>query len=215
MSVSPQRRAAVVRRLRAMPRAKGPPPPRPPEGAGGERCELCSLGIGDAHRHLLHLVERRIVCVCDPCWAMRSGDAEYRPTGSRTRWLPDLAVPDELWARFAIPIGLAFFLHSAPAGRVVALYPSPAGATECELDLAGWELLVAMNPVLGDLEPDVEGLVIDRMATPHRYAIAPVDRCYELVGRIKASWEGISGGAGVGRAIDAFFEDLRATAGAR
>ena len=37
------------------------------------------------HKHLLDLEERRIVCVCPTCWSMRSGEARYRPTGSRTR----------------------------------------------------------------------------------------------------------------------------------
>ena len=45
------------------------------------------------------------------CWAMRSGEGDYRPTGNRTLWLPDLDVPDDLWASFQIPIGLAFFME--------------------------------------------------------------------------------------------------------
>ena len=40
---------------------------------------------------------------------------------------------------------------------------------------------------------------MNRMADPPAFAIAPIDRCYMLVGLIKASWEGISGGAGVER----------------
>jgi hypothetical protein len=30
-----------------------------------------------------------------------------------------------------------------------------------------------------------------------------------LVGLVKASWEGISGGAGIERAIESYFEELR------
>jgi hypothetical protein len=40
-----------------------------------------------------------------------------------------------------------FFVHSAPAGRAVAVYPSPAGATESAL-LDAWEEFVAENPEL-------------------------------------------------------------------
>ena len=47
-------------------------------------CELCPIGIGEDHRHLLHLDERRIICVCETCWSMRSGDPEFRPPGART-----------------------------------------------------------------------------------------------------------------------------------
>jgi hypothetical protein len=46
------------------------------------------------------------------------------------------------------------------------------------------------------------------MSGPPAYAIAPIDRCYMLVGLVKASWEGISGGSGVEDAVDRFFEEL-------
>jgi hypothetical protein len=34
-----------------------------------------------------------------------------------------------------------------------------------------------------------------------------------LVGIVKAAWEGISGGAGIERAIEAYFDELRRSAG--
>ncbi len=91
----------------------------------------------------------------------------------------------------------------------MALYPSPAGATESELPLGAWEDLVARNPVLRTLETDVEVLVVNRLVPPPRVAIVPVDRCYELVGTIKATWTGISGGTAVEDAVTAFFDGLR------
>jgi hypothetical protein len=66
--------------------------------------------------------------------------------------------------------------------------------------------------VLRDLEPDAEALIVNRMADPPMFAIAPIDRCYMLVGLVKASWEGISGGSGVERAIERYFDELRAVA---
>ncbi len=63
------------------------PPAAAPAPAGGPRCELCPLSLAEDHKHLLDLEERRIVCVCPTCWSMRSGEARYRPTGSRTLWL--------------------------------------------------------------------------------------------------------------------------------
>ena len=69
-----------------------------------------------------------------------------------------------------------------------------------------------MNPPLRHLEPDAEALIVNRMSDTAAYAIAPIDRCYMLVGLVKASWEGISGGAGVEQAIEAYFDDLRAAA---
>ena len=72
-----------------------------------------------------------------------------------------------------------------------------------------WGGLVEKNPVLETLEPDAEALIVNRMSASPAFAIAPIDRCYMLVGLIKASWEGISGGAGVEQAIAGYFEELR------
>jgi hypothetical protein len=207
-AVASRRRAQVISGMRGLARAR-------PAGAvaGGsqddEHCDLCGLSIPDDHRHLLALVERRIVCSCEACWAMRAGEGDYRPTGNRTVWLPDLDVPDDLWASFQIPIGLAFFMHSTVTACVVAMYPSPAGATESELHFETWRRMVDLNPVLDDLESDIEGLIVNRLTEPAVYAIAPIDRCYALTGAIKLTWEGISGGTGVGEAVSRFFDDLR------
>lgn len=140
---------------------------------------------------------------------MRSGEGDYRPTGNRTVWLPGLELPDDIWAGFQIPIGLAFFMSSTVTGCVVAMYPSPAGATESELHFESWGRMTALNPVLDSLEPDIEGLVVNRLSEPPMYAIAPIDRCYALTGAVKATWEGISGGSGVDGAVTRFFEELR------
>jgi Family of unknown function (DUF5947) len=158
---------------------------------------------------MLNLYERQIVCVCESCWALRSGEADFAPTGSRTLWLEDFELPEELWAQFRIPIGLAFFMHSSVTDCIVAMYPSPAGATESELHFETWSRLAKLNPVLETLEPDAEGLIVNRISDPPAFAIAPIDRCYMLVGLVKASWEGISGGAAVEEAIAGYFDELR------
>lgn len=206
MGLSGEPNPDVVGRLRRL--ARGQQPPTAPRGGDGARCDVCGTGLSDDHRHLLHIHERRILCACEPCWAMRSGEADLRPTGSRTLLLDDFALSDELWAKFQIPIGLAFLFVSDVAGGVVALYPSPAGATESELYLEAWEELVAANPLLAELEPEVEALIVNRLADPPLHAIVPIDRCYELVGMIKARWEGISGGDAVAGAVSEFFARL-------
>ncbi len=181
----------------------------PPTSSSDERCELCGVDVPAEHRHLLHLEERRILCVCHSCLALHSGDATYRPTGTRTLWLEDFDLDDETWSAFGIPIGLAFFLNSGSAGGIAALYPSPAGATESELPLDAWERLAATNPVLDDLEPDAEALIVNRMADPPQHAIVPIDECYRLIGLIKSRWSGISGGAAIESAVPEFFAELR------
>ena len=206
--LSARRRANLVTGLRRLLPAE-PPPPAAPVAGGDEQCELCTLTLAAKHRHLLHLDERRILCVCETCWAVRSGEAEFRPVGNRTVWLEDFALTDEQWASFQIPIGLAFFMVSTVSEGVVGLYPSPAGATECELDLEAWARLCADNPALADLEPDAEALLVNRMADPPQHVIAPIDAAYQLVGVVKSSWEGISGGSATEEAVAGFFAGLR------
>jgi len=199
--------------VRQMAAWAGPRAPRAPAAARPSKstatCELCPIGVGEDHRHLLHLDERRIVCVCETCWSMRSGDPEFRPPGSRTLLLKDFVMPDEVWAAFQIPIGLAFLLWSSVTSSVIAMYPSPAGATESELELTAWDALCEANPVLRDLEPDAEALIVNRTTDDHQYAIVPVDQCYRMVGLIKSRWEGITGGRAVDAAIAEFFDGVR------
>jgi hypothetical protein len=201
-------RAALVSRLRRLAADS-----RQATGAA-ERCDLCNVEIPDDHSHLLHVDERRIVCVCRPCYFLLAGQGAYLPTGSRTLRLDDFELPDELWHGLGIPIGLAFFFRSSASGGIAALYPSPAGATESELHLDAWDDLVAANPVLETLEADSEALIVNRLSEPSRYAIAPIDECYRLIGLIRARWQGLSGGGAVGEAVDEFFAEL-GQAGAR
>jgi len=174
-----------------------------------ELCDLCGRTVPDDHRHLLELEQRQIICTCEGCWALRSGEPQFAPVGNRTLWLEDFDMPDDTWASFGIPIGLAFFMFSSVTECVVALYPSPAGATESELHFSDWNRLIERNRILRTLERDGEALVGNRTSDPPAYAIVPIDRAYELVGLIKLHWEGISGGAGVERAVAAYFEELR------
>lgn len=211
-AVAARRRAGVVSGLRGL--ARQPARGSAPASATDEVCDLCGIGIPSDHRHLLALSERRILCACEACWALRSGDAEYRPSGMRTVWLAEFDCDQEMWGRFQIPIGLAFFMRSSTSESVLAFYPSPAGATESELDLGAWQELVRRNPELANLDQDAEALVANRLSDPHQYVILPIDQCYALVGLIKSRWEGISGGSALDQAVPAFFEQLRAGVGA-
>ncbi len=217
-----RRRADVVSGLRGLrPAREGSDPsqrpgqatPPPMEGSepSTEACDVCGTPIAHDHRHLLQLSERRILCACEVCLAEKSAEAEYRPVGHKVTWLDGLEMADEMWARLGIPIGLAFFTQNGDTGETVAFYPSPAGSTECELDLDAWSDLIEANPVLRQLEPDSEAFVVNRMSDPPQYVIVPIDRCYEMVGAVKMAWDGISGGDGVDLAIADFFERLRAS----
>ena len=212
--IESRRRAETVSALRRLATARNGGPAGRPGTDGEEACDLCGNTIPADHRHLLQLDERQILCACEACWALRSGDPELRPVGTRVEWLGDMRMSDEAWARLDVPIGLAFLMISGESGSVVALYPSPAGATESEIDPLAWRALREANPQLIGLEADAEALIVNRLADPPQYAIAPIDECYRLVGAIKLAWEGISGGDGPQAAATSFLDELRERAAA-
>ena len=181
-----------------------------------ERCELCSADLAHEHQHLLEPASRRLLCCCDACAILFTGgqSGRYRRVPRHVELLPDFQMTDAQWEDLHIPINLAFFFHSTTSERVVALYPSPAGATESLLSLDAWRELAEVNPLLGALEPDVEALLVNRLGQNREYYRAPIDECYRLVGLIRANWRGLSGGAEVWEAIGGFFNDLKRRCGA-
>jgi hypothetical protein len=181
--------------------------PRPPQ----ERCELCDAGLADEHAHLVELSNRRLVCACDACTILFDNQAagKYRRVPRRVQFLPDFHLPDEAWDGLHLPINLAFFLHSTAAGRVVALYPSPAGATESLVSLDSWQKLAQDNPILSEFQPDVEALLVNRVGDERACYRVGIDECYKLVGLIRSHWRGLSGGTEVWEEIGRFFVRLR------
>jgi Family of unknown function (DUF5947) len=181
---------------------------RPREVA--ERCELCSVELTAEHPHLVDLAVRQIVCACQPCSILFSGPAntKFRRIPGIVRSLSDFQITNENWDGLMIPIGMAFFYYSSTAGRTIAIYPSPAGATESLLDLDTWDTIVEANPALKDMEPDVEALLVNRVNGARTYYVVPIDECYRLVGLIRAHWRGFSGGTEAWNQIKQFFERL-------
>ena len=176
-----------------------------------ERCDLCDAELADTHAHLLELSRRRLICACDACAILFDNPAagKYRRVPRRTQLLRDFHLPDETWEGLHLPIDLAFFLHSTTAERVVAWYPSPAGATESLVPLEEWQALMTANPLLRDFEPDVEALLVNRIGGAREHYRTGIDKCYELVGLLRSQWRGLSGGPAVWQAIERFFAGLR------
>jgi hypothetical protein len=191
-------------------------PAPPPEQAADERCELCGGPIPAEHRHVADVQSRSLLCACRACVILLgrpgAGGGHYHLVPERRLPLEGFRLDEEQWAALQLPVELAFFFHSTPAGRVVALYPSPLGATESQLELAAWEELERENPILLELEPDVEALLVNRARGARDHYVAPIDDCYQLVALIRAHWRGLAGGEEVWREIAQFFERLRARA---
>jgi hypothetical protein len=192
-----------------------------PRRPAAEPCDLCAAALAAEHQHLLEPEQRRLLCVCAACATLFGeapaadgvpadrAQARYRRVPRRIERLEQFAISDAEWDGLLIPIGLAFFFYSTPIGRVVALYPSPAGATESLLPLSTWQELGDRNPVLRGLLPDVEALLVHRLGRTREYYRAPIDECYALVGLLRRRWRGLSGGTEVWQELERFFLRLR------
>jgi hypothetical protein len=175
-----------------------------------EHCELCSAALAAEHQHLIEPVERRLLCSCDACAILFTGQTKrFRRVPRRIEFLPDLQLTDAQWEELHLPINLAFFFHSSPARRVIAVYPSPAGATESLLALDAWQRLEEENPLLRQLEPDVEALLVNRIGQSRNCYRVPIDECYKLVGIMRKHWRGLGGGTAVWEQTAQFFASLR------
>jgi len=178
-----------------------------------EWCELCARALEGRHAHLLDPQARRILCACAPCaFLFQDGAGRYRRVPRDSFFLSDLALDNLQWESLSIPVNLAFFFFSSPAKRVVAYYPSPGGATESLLTLEAWEGIAAAHPRIRQMQPDVEALLVNRVASPPDYYIVPIDRCYELSGIVRKHWQGFTGGDDVWREVANFFAALRSEA---
>lgn len=192
---------------RGLRRFAGPRPPRP------ESCELCGTVVAeDGHRHLVETEKRTLVCACTGCALLfdRPGIVTGRFRAVPDRYLadPDHRLDDGAWELLQIPVGVAFFFRNAELDRLVALYPSPAGATESELDPEVWQRVLGAGRLSSVLEPDVEALLLRRSGGRTSCHLVPIDICYELVGRMRLLWQGFDGGAEARAALDAFFEKV-------
>jgi hypothetical protein len=184
-----------------------------------ERCELCSAAVASEHPHLIELATRQIVCACDACSLLFDGltGGKYKRVSRRILLLADFQIAKAQWEDLLIPINMAFFFNSSLQSRMIALYPSPAGAVESLLGLDAWSEIAKANPVLQKLEPDIEALLVNRVGQAHagsaaEYYFAPIDECFRLVGLIRANWKGLSGGNEVWTEIAQFFAALKARA---
>lgn len=207
---------------------KGDPPAGSPSASTSraapmpevEKCEMCGAALAATHGHVVDIEHRSLMCACRPCFLLfthgNSAGGRYRAVPQRYLHDPDRPLTGAEWERLGIPVGSAFFLRSEPAG-LAAFYPSPAGATQCLLNLDTWTELSVRHPMLAAAEPDVEAILIrgsrdgfhnSGPADPIECYLVPIDACYQLVGTVRLYWKGFDGGEARER-IDEFFDGIR------
>jgi hypothetical protein len=201
---------------RFVPGAAPAPAPATPPPAPEEKCEMCAEVIPAEHGHVADLQNSSLVCACRACYLLftpvEAGRGRYRAVPDR--YLADAEHPLSPgdYEELEIPVGLAFFLRSSQRGEVAGFYPSPAGATECRLDLAAWARVAASHPLLSAIDDDVEALLITKNGDAVEHFLVPIDACYELAGRMRLSWRGFDGGTEARQSIDEFLAGVRSRA---
>ncbi|MBV8995810.1 MAG: hypothetical protein JO287_19385 [Pseudonocardiales bacterium] len=171
-----------------------------------ERCELCSVPVPPGHRHLLDTERGEVLCCCQACSLLFDKEAaskgHYRLVPRQRVRLPAVPTKD-----LGVPVGLAFFVPHAD-GRVIAHYPSPAWATQWEVDPQAWAEVVDGCPALRTLAADVQALLVNTARGEQHHWLVPIDDCFRLVAVVRGEWKGLSGGSRVWPEIERFFAEL-------
>ena len=173
---------------------------------------MCATSIDENHhQHVVDLESRALMCTCRGCYLLftdESAALRRRAVPDRYLHFPGFSLDQREWDDLQIPVGLAFLFRNSLQDRIVAFYPSPAGATESELSLEAWDRIVDANPQLSLLRPDVEALLVhneDRGRGDFSCHLVPIDACYELVGQMRKLWRGFDGGSEARTAMSEFF----------
>jgi Family of unknown function (DUF5947) len=208
--------------LAALPQQQAVPgqqSPGSPQAAAPERCEMCAAAVPGEHGHVADLEASSLLCACRACYLLftseSAGRGRYRAVPDRYLQDPERPMSPAQWDRLEVPVGLAFFLRASRQAstpgqtELTGFYPSPAGVTECRLDLQLWEQLVADYPLLGVPEADLEAALISRTNSGVEYFLVPVDVCYELAGRMRLHWRGFDGGSEARDSIASFLATVR------
>ena len=192
--------------LRRFVEEPAPQAPQPVE----ERCELCGTPVEARHGHVVDVEHRSLKCTCRACYLLfvpqESGAGRLRAVPERYRFEPDRPLSTSDWERLGIPVASAFFLRGEDGVR--AFYPSPAGATECLLDLEAWAELGREHPMLAAAQPEVEAILIRAEHAGVECYLVPIDVCYQLVGIVRVYWKGFDGGSEARERIDGFFAEV-------
>jgi len=185
-----------------------------PPVAEGESCDLCGAPVPPRHRHVLDLDSGVPQCACRACTILfdrgQAGGDHYRLIPERRVRLDDFQFDERLFAALGIPVDLAFLYVDSRSGQVIARYPGALGLITAAPAPDAWEQVLAANPALTDMQPDVEALLLNRARGARERWIVSIEDCYLLAARVREHWTGFRGGDRVWDEIALFFDELRA-----
>jgi len=174
---------------------------------------MCGEPITHTHQHVVNIEQRSLLCACRPCYLLFTAEGaalKYRAVPDRFLSFPDFRLGPGQWDDLEIPVGLVFVFQNSAMTGISAFYPGPAGATESTLPLTAWDRVVAENPSIRGLLPDVEALLLRAPArSAYECFLVPIDSCYELIGRLRQVWRGFDGGSEARAQIEDYFASIR------
>ena len=166
-------------------------------------CAACRCRPGTGH--LLDTERGEVMCCCQACSLLfdeAASKGHYRLVPRRRVRLTAARTKD-----LGVPVGLAFFVPRAD-DRVIAHYPSPAGATQWEVEPQAWAEVVDSCLQLRTVTPDVQALLVNTARGEQHHWLVPIDDCFRLIAVVRREWKGLSGGSRVWPEIERFFAEL-------
>lgn len=184
--------------------------------ADAKLCELCATEIPKEHHdHLIEPASGQLKCSCHPCALLFSTGhkTKFKRVPQQATRLDAMSLTQLQWQSLQVPINLLFLTTKSQPAQKQAFYPSAAGAVECTFAEDLWSELRQWVPVIDELTPDIEALLIYEKEDSIILYRLSIDLCFQLIGLIRMHWRGFSGGADVYREISQFFENLDSRTG--
>jgi hypothetical protein len=181
-----------------------------------ERCDFCRVRVPDAHAHLVEAGTLRLFCACTGCATEMTDDGlGFRRIEPRQESLAEFQMADADWAMLQIPIDVAFLFRPEAGAEPMAMFPGPGGAMRSQLSVQVWSALAERYPLLDELAPGAEALLVNRSSGRRDHYRVSTDHCFALTGLMRTHWRGLAGGEEAWAAIDRYFSELDQAAVAR
>ena len=161
-----------------------------------ESCDLCSAPLDSKACPPSRRRATQVMCACTPC-AVLFTDSMTRFRGissADVRHLPDCCLTHEDLGGVGYSDQSCFCVSFQRDRADDCLISKPWGRNRASLPADVWEEIVTHEPRLAKMQDDVQAFLVNRLAEPYQYYMAPIDKCFELVGTVRLYWKGFTGG---------------------